>query len=570
MILQNLPSSMSELEIDLNDPGRLLISGAYEEHVMIDKEDYTYIAYLTPGLHNNCNCLVVAIPSNQQPLEFLQQSGLKKLGDEEQIFIVLAIPKNGRWNMDGSDADYLNAVNIQVQSRDYYVTLLGDNIYCYGIGDGANIAHQAAMKSTSQWSGLGTIGNLSAAAMLNAHVSVGGEDVALDEATVQGDKCQLPVWMVMDQIYPHDAKVVRYWKVQNSDFGDVFSGEGADEIYMPLPAIKYSQVNEENISQLRITLNRYEADFEILKTMWKYVGAARRHRNFGLKALRYYRDPKKLGATYRTMVLDGLTREWYEYIPERVRNTGEKVPLVVCLHGRGADGESFFDISGLSSVAEERNFIAVFPTASLFQQKKNGIKNVTLWDEDVYTADRDVAFIRALVEDVKSRNNIDNGRVYACGQSSGGRMATVLAGVASDIFTAVAPWSAMHAIQDPRPIIPEHNIPYFVIYGDKDPGIAGSDAKAMPYPMSDSIMKYRDSLIERFHLKTEPFHYVCGEITYYQYITQANIPMLTFGIVKNMPHANYPRESWISYDEFFSKYYRDENRNLYYMGNLVK
>lgn len=42
--------------------------------------------------------------------------------------------------------------------------------------------------------------------------------------------------------------------------------------------------------------------------------------------------------------------------------------------------------------------------------------------------------------------------------------------------------------------------------------------------------------------------------------------MLTVGTVKGMSHANYPRESWITYDEFLSKFSRQDNKTLLYMG----
>lgn len=570
MKLQKMPDSMAGFSVDLKDPSRLLISGAYEETVLIDGSERRFITYLAPGMHNNQNVVVVVPPAKEDPFKFLKESGLCEFADKNQVFVSLLVAEHGAWDFSGRDADYMNAVNVQIQARVYYVTLLGDNIYAYGIGDGADIAHQACMKSTSQWSGLGTIGNITEAAMLNSKISAGGEDCALDEAAVLGTKCQLPVWMVFPKEGDSERRVIEYWCDQNEDRGEVLCGGGADMIYMPLPAVKYSQVNEEQIAQVRITLNQGDSSFGLLNQMWNYVGAARRHRSFGQKALRYYRDPLKLGAVRHTMEVDGLMREWYEYVPEAMKDHNEEVPLVVCMHGRGADGNSFFDISALNSVAEERKFIAVFPTASLFQQKLNGVKNVTLWDEDIYTADRDVKFIRKMIADIKKRNRIDSGRVYACGQSSGGRMSTVLGGAASDIFTAVAPWSAMHAMEDPTPILPQNKIPYLVIYGDKDPGIAGDDNGDGAFKMAPNTKAYRDALIAHLGLKEEPLHYKCGEISYEQYVNRDGIPMLTFGIVENMPHSNFPRESWISYDEFFAKYNRGKDGTLYYMGKAVE
>ena len=41
-----------------------------------------------------------------------------------------------------------------------------------------------------------------------------------------------------------------------------------------------------------------------------------------------------------------------------------------------------------------------------------------------------------------------------------------------------------------------------------------------------------------------------GEISYYVYLNQKKTPMLTVGTVKEMSHANYPQESWTTYDGF--------------------
>jgi len=47
------------------------------------------------------------------------------------------------------------------------------------------------------------------------------------------------------------------------------------------------------------------------------------------------------------------------------------------------------------------------------------------------------------------------------------------------------------------------------------------------------------------------------------------MPLLTVGKVSGMSHAIYPRESWIMYDEFMSKFCRKEDGTLMYMGEKV-
>ena len=128
----------------------------------------------------------------------------------------------------------------------------------------------------------------------------------------------------------------------------------------------------------------------------------------------------------------------------------------------------------------------------------------------------------------------------------------------------------MHAMDDPTPILPAYKMPYLVIYGDKDPGIAGTREAPDGFKLAPGTAAYRDALIRHMDLESEPLHYVCGEISYWQYRDRDGVPMLTFGVVKDMPHSNFPQESWIAYDEHFAKFSRDEDGTLYYMGRKVK
>ena len=63
---------------------------------------------------------------------------------------------------------------------------------------------------------------------------------------------------------------------------------------------------------------------------------------------------------------------------------------------------------------------------------------------------------------------------------------------------------------------------------------------------------------------------MCGEITYYVYFNRNHVPMLVVGNVKDMTHANYPRESWIAYDEFLCRYSKLKDGTLLYMGRPVR
>lgn len=568
--VKKFPLHMSEIPIDKTDLKKCLVTGIYEESVEVNGASRKFYTYLTPGLSYNQRCIVLAPPSDLGRVEeYLESSIWMQFAAQEQIFLCILKPQDHKWNMDGTDADYMNKVYVKIQARDYYVTMQ-DNIYAVGIGDGANIAQQAAMKMTSEWSGLVTIGDMEAAALLNAEVTQQSEDAGKVELSLNATKCQLPVWMAWQNSNEVHGQVRDYWKKQNDVSDDKYSCGLADEIYFPNGVCKKSTVNEEKISQVRI-MNHWDGcvSMELMKEIWAYIRQNCRHRSFGSKAIRRYKDPKEYGAELHKMKIDGYTRIWYEYVPESVKEKGIDVPLVVAMHGRGGSAETFFDISGMSCVAEERDFIVLFPEAGVYQQKADGLKNVLLWNGsyDGIPID-DVKFIRTLIEDVKSRYRIDRDRIYACGQSSGGMMTSTLAFQAPELFAAVSPWSA---IRDPEHDIPvpekiEPAVPYLFLLGEDDWLCVDKKNGCMEYQVTESIAEFLQNLIKVYKLDEKPQKYQCGEISYYIYRNAKRTPMLVVGTVREMSHANFPRESWIAYDQFFSKFTKKEDGTLLYMG----
>lgn len=568
--LRTFPQDMSTFEVDRSEPRRCFLSGVFEETVEVNNKVRKFYTYLKPGICYNQPCVVVAIPEGVSGPEYLEKSFWMQFANEHDVFLFIAVPENGKWELNGADADYMNKVYLQINSRRSYVTMQ-DNIYAFGIGVGATVAQQAVMKMSTEWSGLATFGDLEESVLLNAEITHGTEDTGKNELFIASAKVQVPVWMSWKERTGNNAKVCDYWKVMNDVDSECYSNHWADEIYFPSKVVKKSQINEEKISQVRVT-NGFsgEPGLEFTNAVWEYISLACRHRGFGVKQLRYRIDPEKYGFTYHTMEHDGFTRCWYEYIPERVKNSGKPAPLVVCMHGRGGTAESFISLSGMSRVAEERDFIVVFPEAGVSQQRPNSYRNLLLWSGS-YKGEKvdDIGFILRMIDDVKNRNAVDSTRIYACGQSSGGMMTTSLALQASGIFAAVAPWSAL--VDPDKPLIlPEKMdsaVPFMFLFGDKDFLCADKENGQLEYQVSADIAAFLRNLMKLYEVEEAPASYSVGEITYYVYRNSKHTPMLIVGKVSDMPHANYPRESWISYDEFLSKFSKLEDGTLLYMGN---
>ncbi len=563
------PQDMSVFEVDHSEPRKCLIDGLFEESVEVNGKTRTFYTYITKGLAYNQPCVVVAAPDDVDTLDYLSNSPWIDFADRHLVFLhVLKTPEGG-WKLDGSDADYMNRVYVQINGRRGYVAMQ-DNIYAAGVGRGATVAHQAVMKMSSEWSGLATFGELDDMVTVNEAASAGNQDTGKTELVVSASKVPVPVWMVWKKKEGANEAAFDYWMRNNGCSDESFSNQWADEIHFPSDVCRKSQINEENIAQVRVT-NGYDGTLEpsFLGAVWNYLRQACRHRGFGTKQLRHRIDPESYGFTRHTMELDGWTRLWYEYVPKRVKESGKNAPLVVCMHGRGGTAESFISLSGMSRVAEERDFIVVFPEACVSQQRPGSLRNLLLW-EGAYKGVKtdDVKFILKLIDDVKSRCAVDDSRIYACGQSSGGMMTSTLAQKAPDVFAAVAPWSALVS-PDEELCLPERiepAVPFFFLFGEKDWLCADLEHGELEYHAAHDIASFLRNLMKIYGLDETPLKYTCGEISYYVYLNSKRVPMLTVGTVRDMSHANYPGESWASWDQFLSKFSK-KGGQLMYMGS---
>lgn len=569
--VKSFPQNLSDIEIDRSNLKGCLFTGLYEETVEVNGKSRKFYTYLKPGLSYVRPCVFVIPDDGQDTLAYLESSFWMDFAQKADVFLFILTPENGKWNLDGSDADYMNRVYMQVQSRNYYVTIQ-DTMYAAGIGTGAVVAQQAAMKMTSEWAGLATFGDLTAEAMRNAQSVHKSEDTGRVEMAISGTKAPLPVWMAWSENEGANAEVAAYWKQQNHVNPERYSNAYADEIYFPTTVWKKSQLNDQLISEVRIT-NGFTGTVteQLWAPVWKFLKEAFRYRSRG-KMLRRRKELADYGLETHTTQHDGFTRLWYEYVPDSVKDSTAPVPLVTAQHARGSSAEFYVSLSDMTTIAEERGFIVVFPESAFYQQKPGGISNIPLWNGSYQGKDfDDTGFILKMIADVKSRRNIDASRVYACGQSSGGMMTSTLGLAASKEFAAVACSSALidpeHEVPQPEAIDPA--VPYLFLFGESDWLVAGRDGGELEFGCNGDIAKFVRRMMELYHLNPKPMEYSSGEIHFYVYCNAQKVPMLTVGRVSNMSHAIYPRECWIMYDEFMSKFSRQEDGTLLYMGETV-
>lgn len=111
---------------------------------------------------------------------------------------------------------------------------------------------------------------------------------------------------------------------------------------------------------------------------------------------------------------------------------------MLALHGATMNGPMMARLTDLNHKADEAGFIAVYPNGT-------GKRSSLFWNggkccgSAVKENVDDVAFIDALLDDLKQNYPVDERRVYATGMSNGGIMVYRLAADLSDRIAAIAP-----------------------------------------------------------------------------------------------------------------------------------
>jgi poly(3-hydroxybutyrate) depolymerase len=125
--------------------------------------------------------------------------------------------------------------------------------------------------------------------------------------------------------------------------------------------------------------------------------------------------------------------------------TPANLPVVFCFHGSGQTAEQIRTISGLNALADQYNFIVVYPQAlniggevqwNVYVDDQPGHGGL---EPPVTDAPDDIGLVRALIDNLVTRAGIDRKRVFATGLSNGGFMSYALSILASDAIAAIAP-----------------------------------------------------------------------------------------------------------------------------------
>lgn len=177
--------------------------------------------------------------------------------------------------------------------------------------------------------------------------------------------------------------------------------------------------------------------------------------------------------------------------PYRVRAPGNytalgPLPLVVLLHGYGANSTGQEAYFALGAQVSPRRFLLALPEGTRDAGGKQFWNATDACCNFLNAPVDDVAYLRALIADMKARYNVDSDRVYVIGHSNGGFMALRMACEMSDEIAAVMSLAGA-GFSDAMRCSPSRSVHVLQVHGDNDQtvlfaGGVGLVAGALPYP----------------------------------------------------------------------------------------
>jgi polyhydroxybutyrate depolymerase len=154
----------------------------------------------------------------------------------------------------------------------------------------------------------------------------------------------------------------------------------------------------------------------------------------------------------RSLTVNGLKRSYFVHVPPKL-DPNRPAAIVLALHGATMNAPMMAWFTGLNEKADEAGFVVVYPNGT-------GSGSSFTWNAGnccghaVKTGVDDVAFGRALLDDLPAVVSVDRNRIFATGMSNGAMMAYRLGAELADRLAAIAPVAGAMATENCNPSRP--------------------------------------------------------------------------------------------------------------------
>jgi polyhydroxybutyrate depolymerase len=162
----------------------------------------------------------------------------------------------------------------------------------------------------------------------------------------------------------------------------------------------------------------------------------------------------------KQMKWDYQDRSYAVYLPSP---SDTQRPMLIYFHGAGGFAWPEIQHSGFLEVANENNFILVYPQASIWDHP-----DIPSWNVVEFNPVDDIGFVKEMFTNLVSDFPVDEKRVYASGMSSGGYMTYYVAFNMGEKLTAIAPVAGLPTSFVSMPQALQCKLPLMHIHGTID------------------------------------------------------------------------------------------------------
>ena len=582
-------------QIDPLNPMRPTWCGTISRTVTAGQARRRVVYYIPEGAMASTAGILLLPPDGVTADEFLEKGPWRFLADSEErkekLILCVLESAAGGWRLDepyqtpDGDAAYIRAACADFARRDLFC-VHESKYYMVGLGSGAAMAQMAAMDNPAFYAGIACVCGPAVSKDYRAQAGAdwclnldGFEDpdhrLGLRKADIP-----LPVWLIADSPETVCADDLAYWaKTCGANVCRRIERDTVAYIRTTPPADPVDQDWEAHRVWSSV-IPHGDAGFgaAIARRIWKdFLYPVRRWMSEPGGSLRMTADPvRDLGCEYHYELVGGWMREWYVYVPDKVRRTPDiPAPVVFINHGYTCSGEIYLGNSGWDRVANHYGFIVIAATGpydNILGKGENAackFENTQLPAWNIFGKEGlpdEILFFRYMLEDVKSHYLIDESRVFATGHSWGSMMTQYLGLAMPHVFTAIAPCSGVlfdehdkTLLENPQVIrSPDAEVPVWMFVGEMEPWLFPHFPESENAPARSIRLWW-----QRNHLDgpppeefvQQPWH-VTGRWNDLSY-EKNGVPMLRYSWVKDMPHATMPEMSFRIWTEFFSHLRRD-------------
>lgn len=177
--------------------------------------------------------------------------------------------------------------------------------------------------------------------------------------------------------------------------------------------------------------------------------------------------PEKGVRSSRQVTFAGVERGYNLYVPNSTE--GQKVPLMLVLHGGMGNAERIEKSTAMNAIADGGKFVVAYPQGTAPPMR--GMGDLRTWNAGNCCGAAlrrnvdDVGFISAVIDDVAAAQPIDLSRVYVVGMSNGAMLAYRLACELPERLAAIVAVSGTLGVDD---CSRAKDVAVLHIHGDQD------------------------------------------------------------------------------------------------------